>query len=117
MCKTDRRMEKRWWGSYSKTVEFCQANRGPISEKDTCKLTDEPIARMFTDGQVVGRRAKWLHLVGGGAPLYITVIKGRIYGTLLTESLYLHSLATMSCYTVQVENKCLRQWGMLKAFA
>ena len=25
-------------------VEFCQANRGPILEKDTCKLIDEPIA-------------------------------------------------------------------------
>ena len=42
--RRDRRMRKDGRGSYSKAVELCWANRGPIMEKDTCKLTDEPIA-------------------------------------------------------------------------
>ena len=36
--------EKRWRGSYHEAVEFLWANRGPITEKDTCWLTEEPIA-------------------------------------------------------------------------
>ena len=36
--------EKRWWGSYCVAVEFHWANREPITERDTCKLTDKPIA-------------------------------------------------------------------------
>ena len=64
---------EKWRGSYSKTVEFLRANRGPISEKNTCKVTDEPIASQdvhrLTSGLEVG---KILHLMGGGADFGIT---------------------------------------------
>ena len=55
-------------------VEFHRANRGPISEKDTCKLTDEPIASQdvhrLTSGWESGKMATTERV--GRVALYIT---------------------------------------------